>query len=67
MLFELKPPAAGSALWSEKTLFSFTNNAFGGVPQGLVLLQGNTIYETTSDIDQDNNELGHGSVVAVTP
>jgi hypothetical protein len=67
VIFELFPPSQQSAPWTETPLYSFTNDGSGGVPQGLVLSNRGGLYATSSDIDQDNNELGDGAVIAIKP
>jgi hypothetical protein len=43
-VFELKASKGG---WTEKTLYSFTGLADGGVPEATLLLKGSTLYGTT--------------------
>jgi hypothetical protein len=67
VIFQLSPPGLRGEAWTETSLFSFTNDASGAVPQGLVLVNRGVIYATSSDINQKNDQLGDGAVVAIRP
>jgi uncharacterized repeat protein (TIGR03803 family) len=61
-VFELTPPAAGSAIWTETDLLEFAGTSNGANPQAGLLAKGTTLYGTA----ETGGAHGFGAVFLLT-
>jgi hypothetical protein len=63
---KLTPPAAGATKWTEKNLFTFSNDADGAQPAAALLLHNSLLYGTTLGHDGPA-PARYGTIFSITP
>jgi uncharacterized repeat protein (TIGR03803 family) len=66
-VYELVPPAAPGARWTETTLYSFTGGNDGAAPGALVFDKAGNLYGTTGDGGVNATETLAGGVFKLSP